>query len=523
MKRLGHGEVKKSAVSPQGLAPQGIAAASNGDPQRTVDSFGFMINDWTTAEKLPNGAQTLVQLRALGSAMKDQDGEQSDSGIPAAYTYFGQFVDHDITHDTTSATLPELAGQALLPLPDLSGLRNDRTAATELDSVYFLGVPREQANKNRLRLSDVSKLGGIATPNLRPVGKKDANDLPRQARHVDKDEDRAAIIGDPRNDENTIVAQMHTAFLKAHNSLVDGGLNFDEARREMILRYQSVILDDFLKRICHRQTYERIRANGPTFWKLADGKQLFMPVEFAFAAYRFGHSMVRTQYDFNLNFNLSGETNTFPAGLDLLFTFTALSGGFNAGGGNGTDTLPENWIIEWERILPMGNGSQVQNAHAIDVQLTNFLFALRNKLGDSEGSEPGTPPAVKELAPILATRNLLRGFMIGLPTGQAVARRMGIAPLEGQALLDALPTQALKDAATPFQDRSPLWFYVLAEAGSSSGGGGRTLGEVGSTLVTETLFMLIRHSEVSILRKPDNKRPSTTLAEIIALAARQDA
>jgi hypothetical protein len=60
-----------------------------------------------------------------------------------------------------------------------------------------------------------------------------------------------------------------------------------------------------------------------------------MPLEFSVAGYRFGHSMVRGNYDFNLNFNRSGQ----PTTLDFLFTFTALSGGL--GFGPGTFNLPD--------------------------------------------------------------------------------------------------------------------------------------------------------------------------------------
>lgn len=431
--------------------------------ERKVERYGYMFPNWEAADRLEPGEATLARLKALGAVMKD-DGAPTESGIPAGYTYFGQFLDHDITLDEGSALVERLAGPDLVPLKDLRSLVNSRTAATELDSVYFLGVPRQQGNKNKLRLSKVSAVSNGSKPTLRPQGKGDANDLPRQARLTDRNENRAAIIGDPRNDENTIVAQLHTAFLKAHNTLVDRGSDFDAARREMILRYQSVILDDFCARVCHPDVHADVRASGPKHWKLGPGDELFMPAEFAFAAYRFGHSMVRTSYNFNLNFNLRGEPRTAPASLDLLFTFTALAGqlGFGNAPASGTDTLPENWIIEWDRILPLGAGG-AQSAHAIDTRLTTFLFNLRNKLGQPASDDEVTAPA-KDRAPVLAQRNLLRGFLLGLPTGQAVARRMGLPALEGQALIDALPTAEIKVAAEPFRDRSPLWFYVLAEA-----------------------------------------------------------
>lgn len=516
--RIGHGEAVPVRSQPTPLS--GLRAASLA-PQEQITDFGYMFGTPGPADQLEPNAQTVAQLRALAKEMKDEPGEESDSGIPAAYTYFGQFVDHDVTLEAGTATMEQLADPNLRPLGSLSELKNKRTAAAELDSVYFLGVPRNPDNKNKLRVGKVSPLGGTAKPLLRPPGKKDGNDLPRQARHPDPKEDRAAIIGDERNDENTIVAQMHTAFLKAHNTLVDRGADFDAARDEMILRYQSVILDDFAKRICDADIHALVMNQGPRHWRIDRREKLFMPAEFAFAAYRFGHSMIRTNYDFNLNFNF--EAGSPPASLELLFTFTALKG--QLGGGivdeHGFDTLPENWIIEWERLLP-SPGADMRNrtAHAIDTRLTNFLFQLRNTLGEEEGQDG--PQAVRELAPMLAMRNLLRGYRVGLPTGQALARRLGLPVLEGQNLLDALPTNELRQVAEPFKNRSPLWFYVLAEAGDPSGPKGRHLGPLGSTIVMETLHNLVRHAGLSVLEGERREAFRTTLADIIELAAQQD-
>jgi hypothetical protein len=238
---------------------------------------------------------------------------------------------------------------------------------------------------------------------------------------------------------------------------------------------------------------------------------LFMPVEFAYAAYRFGHSMVRTTYNYNLNFE--------DIGLDTLFSFTALSGQI----GPDADTVPDNWIIQWERILDLPTSQNVQNARPVDTQLTNFLFELRNTFGEVEGS--GEPPVVAELAPVLAKRNLLRGYLVGLPTGQALASRLGITPLRDQELIDALPTDDLRAAAEPFRHQTPLWFYILAEAGNQANGGafGKHLGKVGSTILMETFLNLIRHSPVSLLDGSDHSefRPFS-LAKLIELAAEQD-
>jgi nucleoid-associated protein YgaU len=51
-----------------------------------------------------------------------------------------------------------------------------------------------------------------------------------------------------------------------------------------------------------------------------------------------------------------------------------------------------------------------------------------------------------------------------------------------------------------FRDRTPLWFYILAEAKHH---GGERLGPLGSLLVAEVLIGLVRRSEDSILSVPN--------------------
>ena len=155
-----------------------------------------------------------------------------------------------------------------------------------------------------MKIGPVERLNDTNPPFARPPGKSDANDLPRQGRSEDPSTDRAALIGDPRNDENLIVSQLHLAFLKAHNGLVDEiGGDFDSVRSEMRRRYQRIVLTDFLAKVCDPAVLSDVMANGPRNWRITDGGDLFMPVEFAAAAYRFGHSMVRTLYDYNINFS----------------------------------------------------------------------------------------------------------------------------------------------------------------------------------------------------------------------------
>jgi nucleoid-associated protein YgaU len=477
---------------------------------------------------LPESPQTLVNLKNLGRIMEDREVDPEpgvastrDSNIPAAYTYFAQFVDHDITLEVQPADLPPSASGSMTQIlaPDMTplsvaqiraALRNFRSPSLDLDSLYGVPAPRDPNNGHKMLIGHVTPLNGTAKPSLRPPGKGDDNDLPREGRGADILHDRAAIIGDPRNDENLIIAQLHLAFLKAHNALVDLGLTFAQARTVLRQHYQHIILHDFLKRVADPQIVDDVIQNGNR-WFNASADPFFMPVEFAVAAYRFGHTMARADYNFNLNFNESGDPGTVPATLDLLFTFTALSGGLGFGQGN--ETLPENWIIQWENFVDTGTGGDFNVTRRLDTKLAGeaslndstkatALFNLHNLQGGRESPDD---------AARLAVRNLLRGYRLRLPTGQAIANFLGLpvlSPAEIEAEADnAEQVQVLQDGG--FLDRTPFWYYLLAEAGH---GGGNHLGPVGSTIVAEVLVGLVRRSDDSILRQP-GWRPSLPSAQ----------
>jgi hypothetical protein len=464
-----------------GFAVTGPAALQDFD-------FLFPTLQSNPANLLPEEAATPDRLKELGRAMVDPGTATGDSNVPAIYTYFGQFVDHDITLETGSFTTAQLVSPTMTPLP-LATIRDDlknlRTATLELDSLYGPPAPRAFPNINQLLIGRVTALGGTEPPSRRPVGKLDDNDLPREPRSPDFAHDRAARIGDPRNDENLIVAQLHLAFLKAHNRLVDQGRTFALARRLLRQHYQHVVVQDFLKRVADPAIVDNILANGNQVYD-ALAEPFFLPLEYTVAAYRFGHSMIRDDYDFNLNFNRSGDPGTFPADLGLLFTFTALSGQLGD-----FDTLPDNWIIEWERFVDTGTGA-ANLARKFDTKLSTGLFHLQSAKGQEE-----TPADAANLA----VRNLLRGYGLRMPTGQAVANHLGLTPLTAAELeaAAASTTQAGVLQRTGFLTRTPLWYYLLAEAKHH---GGLRLGPVGSTIVAEVLIGLVRRSDDSILRTP---------------------
>src|SRR4051794_4975601 len=521
MARLPHGQVvtpellgitrRTLAEREQQVAqgPQQFAAAA---VPEDLNAFDFLFPDLQKdpANLLPELTQTVSNLKQLSFAMVDLNQRGDDSPIPAAYTYFGQFVDHDITLEVQPADLPPSASGSMSALlaPDMAPmpadqipkvLRNFRTGTLDLDNLYGPPAPRDPNNGDKMLIGHVTNLNRTDPGFIRPPGKGDDNDLPREPRSADILHDRAAMIGDPRNDENLIVAQLHLAFLKAHNRIVDEGNSFEEARRILRQHYQHIIVHDFLKRVADPAVVDYILAEGAPWYDLTN-RPFFVPLEFASAAYRFGHTMVRAAYNFNINFNFAvaaADPARTAATLELLFTFTALSG--SLGFGAGTDTLPENWIIEWERII--GDGPTVNKARRFDPELsalvngeTKALFDLQTLQGTPEGG----------LAVRLAARNLLRGYRLRLPTGQAVATTLGLPVLTPDEIRAAAPDQQQVLEAGGFLDRTPLWFYILAEARHH---GGDHLGPLGSTLVAGVLISLIRSSADSILDGSESPPP----------------
>jgi hypothetical protein len=223
-----------------------------------------------------------------------------------------------------------------------------------------------------------------------------------------------------------------------------------------------------------------------------------MPVEFSVAAYRLGHSMIRNRYQWNRVFNSTGPAGPLvggPPALSLFFLFSEVSGIPPFGPGD-NPTLPSDWIADWRRMYdfseqPGGTRHpQMNRARTIDTRLAKDL----QKLPEFANAQP-------EDLQFLAVRNLLRGRLVGLPTGQDVAAKLGVTALT-PAEVASEPHAALLEA-TGFDKETPLWFYILKEAEVKQGG--QRLGEVGSRLVVETFHGLVNHSDHSILKEPNWK------------------
>jgi hypothetical protein len=417
--------------------------------------------------------ETVRNLIRLGETMNESgDDPAFDSTIPSAYTYFGQFLNHDITLEAQSDGIVDLDRADLTPLPlneIRQNIKNGRTPTLDLDSVYGTTSDGWQVPRHcdELLLGPVNLSGG------RPKNRGIFNDLKRKPPALDKPEiDREAIIGDARNDENLIISQLHVAFIHAHNALVDRGLTFNEARKSLVQHYQWLVIQDFLMRVADTEIVSKILKYGNGIYRpsLCD---LYIPLEFSVAAFRFGHSMVRKSYDYNVNFGKSQAT------LTRLFDITTFNGLPAT-----VEQIPEAWIIEWKNFLEGPNF-----ARRIDTRLVEPLFQLLGPIGKPMKGVRGS----------LAITNLLRGYLLRMPVGQAVAAVLGepaLSPEEiDNASANAEQSKVLHKSG--FLERTPLWYYILAEAAQRD-----SLGPVGSTIVAEVLIGVVRWSEHSILSQP---------------------
>lgn len=367
--------------------------------------------------------------------------------IPAGYTYFGQFIDHDITRDSRRL------GESGRPFENL------RTPHLELDSVYGndkerLGTLLEDGGP-KFRIGTGFGEGEHDLPRRHTADLPFGEDSPRRTIILNE-----AILGDSRNDENIIISQLHLAFLKFHNKMIEKEKDFKKARRLTTLHYQYVVLNDFLVRFCGLDLVRELTTDKKSRRLGFPGDDgLYMPVEFSMAAFRVGHSMVRSRYD--LNDPLKGVAGAPIPIFGLSDTpLSTLRGGRR---------LPPIWTIQWNLFLDDANATQrPQLARKFDTLLAPQLAELPEFRGG------GLPS--RELS--LPFRNIKRGWENKLPSGQDLARTLKLPVLR--------PGRS-----------TALWLYILEEARDLEGG--RRLGPLGAHIVAETLIGLIEQSGTSVL------------------------
>jgi hypothetical protein len=423
----------------------------------------------------------------------DEYGSNPDNPtMTAGSTFVGQFIDHDITFDQTS--------QLGVPQNPLTS-PNTRTPALDLDSV-FGGGPGLRPDLY------VPDRDGTVGPRLKIGTGGVHEDIPRLS---NGDGTYSALLGDPRNDENVMIAGLHCAHILFYNRVLDqlGNLDLDafptaqnnqgtpydaflQARQVTLWHYQWLLVNEHLPQIAGSQILNDVLHNGNRFYAPPQG-DAFMPIEFGAAAYRFGHSMVRPSY--RANFTSGSGDSTNPSA-DPFFglVFDPTQANFNGPIASDRDDLLGGFpaarrYIGWQTFFDLGDG-QVKNNKRVDPIISSVLFTL---------PEPAIAPHTQTTPTVLPQRNLLRQLTWGLPSGQAIAQTMGV---------DSLGSADLADIASvyrPFGTSTPLWYYLLAEAKTAADG--LHLGPVGGRIVAETLIGLLRADPTSYLAVAPDFRP----------------
>ncbi|MEH2054686.1 MAG: peroxidase family protein [Nostoc sp.] len=494
--------------------------------------------------------------------VKDGPDPEENLWVPAGYTYFGQFIDHDLTFDNTSSLNPADAGeQDRLPT-------NLRTPRFDLDSLYGDGPDAQPF----LYAEDGASLLF-----------KDSNQSQSQTTYEQAIQDLLrspngrAIIGDKRNDENSIISQIQLAFVRYHNAVVKklsqedkeltGTALFNQARNEVRWTYQKLVIEDFLPRIVKAEVFADLQeATTPEERKnlyalYTHDKRKNLPREFVVAAYRFGHSGVRTGYRLNKETRLT----IFPSSEESKPDNNSLLG---------FEPLPKTHVIDdWGRFFPntqpgvfttedrhkaaddtVNPEVRLQFAYKIDTTLVDPLGVLPpsvlptsatvgglvKEVEDTIGPKDTLPDTVAHPPrPSLALLNLLRGNIYKVQGGQAIAhvlqRNDFPVKILDQKHLSTRNAVEGRDGVFKFnpidsslQRDTPLWFYILAEAQASvvdaikletdetfheeqllqNDGAKTQLGWVGGRIVAEVFYGLLDSDRESYFNAaPDNWEP----------------
>jgi hypothetical protein len=435
-----------SAVPHHCLGP-GRASVLGHGAEATPTSTGAYRRMFPELPALPSDEAFLRTLgTSCGTEASSVDANGTDDASGAAgWTFLGQFIAHDVTADRS----------ALVDRADIEALKNVRRQKLNLEFLYGAGPTGDPY------LYDVHDSAKLLI-GLNEAGQ--AEDLQRTAHGI-------AIIVDPRNDSHLLMAQMQVLFSKFHNRIVDwlrekGTAEhavFTEAWRLVVWHYQWIIVREFLPEVIGDGLTDALLAGGSRYYGPAADP--FIPLEFADAAYRYGHGQLRETY------RVRPGDPPVPLFPDLV--------GFRA--------VPASRVVDWAGFFDLPGRPPAQRAKKLDGRLCSSIMHLPQVLtGDVE----------VEAFHSLGARDLQRGHAVGLPSGEAIARHIGATPLtREQTALGAMG----------WDQETPLWFYVLKE--SEVQRNGDRLGEVGGRIVGEVLVGLLDHDPGSFRASWPDWRP----------------
>lgn len=411
--------------------------------------------------------------------------------VPAGYTYLGQFIFHDMVF--SRALRKQISSEA--------------TLALDLNSVYGVApsfephlyeTPDDSAGPQarcRFLIGETDR--STSPPDLTDAMAKTTRDLPR----IDNTRGFAdmkglagrsePIVADPRNDDHLVLSQLHCRFLQLHNRMADvllaRGLAadsvFSTVRRFIARCFRHAVLHDYLRHVMDPAVHALLLDDGLTSLFGKAGSLQTAPVEFTFGTARFGHAMVRNQYQIN---QLPGGGK---ADVGLVLQMSSSRAPRRV-------PIPTHWSVNWANFLAAGDGSGPQPARRISPFLNETLARRPLAIDDD-----GTPMSI-------LFQDMWRCYLLGLPSGQDVATEIArrLAPahpdikvpvLAGEAMLPPEKfaaaysysagklTKAIR-ANLEFMTATPLSYYLLQEA-AVLGNDGAHLGPVGSYILAHTM------------------------------------
>lgn len=367
------------------------------------------------------------QLWELACLMRENKKGLDSKTITNGEATFGQLLAHDMTFENVSNFKKDYYQQPL---------KNQRTIGLDLDSMYGLRTESYFYQKKK-----TSKL--LLSPQQDKECINRWYDVPRNSECV-------AIIPDPRDDESLIVSRLHVLFMQFHNHYIDCFLKgkseadkFREARLRVIWFYHFLIVHHYLYKVLDPTVLEDIIQNGAKYFT----QPSYIPLEFSGAAFRIGHSQSR---------EISQINEHTQVGIFEMGSFDQA-----------------NVYVDWNYLFDCGDG-KVQYAKKLDTKIANAFHDLAFLRQEKDPKQRS-----------LVFRNLKRGVVYGLPSGESVAKRMCLTPLE-------IPeTDKLKLSGTP------LWFYILKEAEILNDG--EHLGPVGSRIFGEVFMTILKNDPNSYL------------------------
>lgn len=416
--------------------------------------------------------------------------------VPSGYTYLGQLVSHDLFAADNQAP----------SLRDPANRRNLRTEALALETVYGdnpelnaqvferapdqLGVNHLNWPRTRFRLDGV---GHEVNDWSRDTSRCPRRDIGRIRDVRFGHEYGCPLIADERNDDHAIISQLTALFQLAHNTILDliewsekpsdpldSANNFATAKAALSFVYRRIVQDDLLARLIDpfvREHYEG--SDDPGRFILSPPKGSVLTPDFLNAAFRIGHSMVRSEYAFN-----NGKAHNLPE--------IMRNSSFRA---PGRTPLQQHWIVAWSHFFDIeGAAHRPQDSRRISPR---FVAALGDSgLFPDQEDDPNEPSG-------LAYRDMLRTATTGVLKIDAIADRVcekapdlaeksdwiSDGDLRRKALSEWISSDGSDDQEgirSEFVNNPPPNVYYLLEAAEAKRG--TMAGPLGSIVLAETFY-----------------------------------